>query len=227
MSLDIIFISYDEPNAETNWKLLSFKFPYAKRVCGINGIEKAHKHAAELSSTKCFYVVDGDSEILPNFDFSFKPEKHKQKYTHIWKCKNPVNDLAYGYGGIKILSKDFFVKPHDTLVDITSTISDGIILHDDVISITRFNSSPFHAWRGAFRECTKLSSKIIPRQDNKKTLFRLNIWTTVGIEKTFGEYVINGAKMGEKYGEKHKSDIEALAKINDFNWLKDEFNKHP
>ena len=64
--LDIIFISYDEINAEENWNKLITKAPYAKRIHGIKGIFEAHKAAAELATTELFYVVDADMEILPD-----------------------------------------------------------------------------------------------------------------------------------------------------------------
>ena len=35
---DIIFISFDEPNADENWKLLKEIAPHAKRVHGVKGI---------------------------------------------------------------------------------------------------------------------------------------------------------------------------------------------
>lgn len=48
---DIVFISYNEPNAEKNWESLKQRFPSAKRVDGVKGIHEAHKKAAK----KMFY----------------------------------------------------------------------------------------------------------------------------------------------------------------------------
>lgn len=227
MALDIIFISYDEPNANENWYKLSSNFPIiTKRIHGISGILEAHKKASEISSTGLFYVVDGDAEILPNFDFSFRPKGDKQDYTHVWRSKNPVNGLDYGYGGIKILSKKFFKNSNENVIDITSSVSKGLIVHNEIASITRFNSSPFHAWRAGFRECVKLSSKIINKQIDEETENRLKIWTTLGSESMYGEYVIHGAILGKKYGEKNKNNFKMLIKINDFSWLLTMFNNH-
>ena len=39
---DIAFISYNEKEAEKNWKILVGKFPYAKRTHGVKGIHQAH-----------------------------------------------------------------------------------------------------------------------------------------------------------------------------------------
>lgn len=224
MALDIIFLSYDEPNADENWKTLHKKFPYAKRVHGIDGIKRAHIEASKTSSTVFFYVVDGDTEILNTFDFSFKPKQSEQQYMHVWKSRNPVNSLEYGYGGVKILSKRFF-KEDINSIDITTSLTEGIILHDDVISITRFNSDPFRAWRGAFRECVKLSSKIVRGQINEETEHRLDVWCTKNLDADYGDLVLLGAKTGREYGEKNKDDKEALLLINDFSWLKTNFER--
>ena len=55
---DIIFLSYDEPNAEQNYTDLLTKVPWAKRVHGVEGSDAAHKACAELSETKHFVTVE-------------------------------------------------------------------------------------------------------------------------------------------------------------------------
>ena len=40
--VDIIFLSYDEPNAEENWADLKKKIPWAKRVHGVEGFQMRH-----------------------------------------------------------------------------------------------------------------------------------------------------------------------------------------
>ena len=79
-----------------------------------------------------------------------------------------------------------------------------------------FNSSALEAWRGAFRECVKLSSRCISFQKNLETEQRLKIWCEKGEDKDFGHYVLLGAKQGKEYGEKHRNSPRDLKKINDF-----------
>ena len=43
LDCDIVFLSYDEPNAEKNYADLLTKVPYAKRVHGVEGSDAAHK----------------------------------------------------------------------------------------------------------------------------------------------------------------------------------------
>jgi hypothetical protein len=48
---DIIFLSYDEPNAEKNYADLLTKVPWAKRVHGVKGSDAAHKACAAKCET--------------------------------------------------------------------------------------------------------------------------------------------------------------------------------
>jgi len=76
-NLDLIFISYDEPNADINFADLENKAPWAKRIHGVKGSDNAHKAAAELSSTEWFITVDGDNKVDPKF-FNIEIEKHSR-----------------------------------------------------------------------------------------------------------------------------------------------------
>ena len=64
---DIIFLSYDEPNAEKNYADLCSKVPWAKRVHGVEGSDAAHKACAELSETDRFITIDGDNIVNAEF----------------------------------------------------------------------------------------------------------------------------------------------------------------
>jgi len=44
-----------------------------------------------------FWVVDGDAEILEDFDFSYKPTEWDLDTVHVWHAKNPIKDLVFGY----------------------------------------------------------------------------------------------------------------------------------
>jgi hypothetical protein len=102
----------------------------------------------------------------------------------------------------------------------TTSISKLFKAMPAVSNITAFNTDPFSTWRSAFRECVKLSSKVIDGQNDSETQSRLDIWCTTGTD----EYAIAGAKAGREYGASHKDNLEALKKINDFAWLKEQFD---
>jgi hypothetical protein len=216
---EIFFISYQEPNAEENWNNLKSRFPTARRIHGVKGIHQAHIAAAKQSFTKMFYVVDGDSIVSDDFNFDYEVQKLERGHVHVWHSKNPVNDLEYGYGGIKLLPKHNVLNMDFTKPDMTTSLSDNFKVIPEVSNITKFNTDPFNSWKSAFRECVKLSSKVIDRNYEDETEERLEIWRSVGIERPFGEYVLLGANEGYNFGINNIGNNEVLSKINDFDWL--------
>lgn len=223
---DIFFLSYDEQNADKHWESLKERFPYARRIHGIRGIYEAHYLAAEKSFTKMFYVVDADAELSEDFYFDYEVEKSEYNTVHVWNSVNPVNDLVYGYGAVKLLPKTKFIKSSSGKIDVSTGISTSFKVIKEISNVTRFNSSPLHTWRSAFRECAKLSSKVIDRAVEDETHQRLNEWCTKGQDRTFGEFSIDGANKGKEFGSQFVNDKEELKKINDFCWLEEQFKKY-
>ena len=226
---DIVFISYKEPNAEENWQLLKERFPTSHRVHGVKGIHQAHIEAAKKCWTKMFWVVDGDAKIEKDFNFDYFPDEDYQLWSginahdtvHVWRSINPVNDLVYGYGGVKLLPRLATINMDLTKTDMTTSISPNFKAMTEVSNITGFNTDPFNTWKSAFRECAKLSSKIIDRQKNNETDKRLEVWCTTGTDRRFGDYAISGANAGREFGLSDNTDLKL---INDFNWLEEQFN---
>ena len=220
---DIVFISYNEAYAEDNWNMLKSRFPTAKRVDGVKGIHQAHIKAAKKCFTKMIWVVDADAQIVDDFDFSYEVDKYSLDAVHVWRSRNPINSLEYGYGGIKLFPRNLTLKMDITKTDMTTSISDKFNAIPEVSNITAFNTDEYSTWRSAFRECAKLASKTIERQNEEETNERLRIWTTVGKDKQFGEYCIKGAIAGMEFGLSNSSN---LYRINDFDWLKVRFNSN-
>jgi hypothetical protein len=104
--------------------------------------------------------------------------------------------------------------------DMTTSISPLFKAMPEVSNITAFNTDPFNTWKSAFRECCKLASKTIDRQDDEETNHRLEVWCTTGTD----ENAIAGALAGRAYGTENKDNTDALKKINDFDWLKERFD---
>lgn len=214
---DIVFISFNEPVAEENYKKLRKHVNRnVHRVHGIKGIHNAHRAAAELVKTDMFWVVDADAEIVPSFKFNYKPHTWDFDQVHIWRSQNPLNNLVYGYGGVKLLPKSLVLSMNASSVDMTTSISNKLKVMNTISNLTIFNTDPFNTWRSAFRECVKLSSSVI---DNSSiNIKRLDIWCNVA-NGNHAEDALLGARSGRKYGEENKGNLDALAKINDFDWL--------
>jgi hypothetical protein len=221
---DVVFISYHEPFADERFadlvpRLRGNKIFWIK---DIRGIHQAHIEAAKTATTDMFYVVDADAIIentfkfdhyIPYYDFN---AKHT---VYVWKSRNPVNGLEYGNGGIKLLPRQLTIDMDVSKPDITTSISKWFKPMPTVSNTNGFNTDPFNSWKSAFRECCKLSSRVIDRQDDTETQQRLDTWCTVGTDID----VLAGAIAGRKYGEENKLDVEALKKINNFKWLEEQF----
>lgn len=223
--LDVIFISYNEPNADENWQRVISKAPWAKRVNGIEGIINAHRCAAELATSDMFYVVDGDAYLADDWTFNYQPKIFDRDCVHVWRSRNPVNNLEYGYGGVKLLPRELTLNMDISNPDMTTSISNKFKVMPKISNTTGFNTNEFNAWRSGFRECAKLSGKILKRQLTRESNKRLDIWCSVGQDKPYGEWAIKGAIAGRKFGEECAEDHVTLALINDFNWLKSIFTE--
>jgi hypothetical protein len=218
-----VFISYNEPNAEDNWQLVLSKAPNAKRVNGVKGIFEAHKAAAELATSDMFYVVDGDAQLRNSWEFNFNPNIFDRDCVHVYRSRNPINGLLYGYGGVKLFPRKLLLEATDWNVDMTTSIASKLKVLTKVSNITAFNTDPLSTWRSAFRECAKLAANTITNQNVVETERRLKIWMTVGENQTFGEFALAGAQAGYEYGMKNKLNTELMKKINDRDWIEAQF----
>lgn len=232
--LDVFFISYHEPFADDNYDLLKMFAPHAKRIDGIKGIFEAHKECAKQSSTSHFYVCDADCIIDEGFSFRFTPSPIIEVWGSVmetdcvftWRSRNPINDLLYGYGGVKLFPKKALLRATHWNIDMTTTIGAPFVPKFQVSNITAFNTDPFNTWKSAFRECTKLASNIIPNSDNTDTEYRLKIWCERGENRDYGRYAIAGANQGREFGTHYRNNLSALNMINDFDWLKEQFDNN-
>lgn len=226
---DIVFISYEEPNAEQNYDRLKKRFGNrVKRVHGVRGIHAAHKIAAMTVDTDMFYVVDGDAYVVDDFNFNYLVKEDHKNAVHVFRARNPINDLVYGYGAVKLFPTAP-VKSID-LNNIKTDMSSSLVgtsyrVVDQLSNVTAFNTDPYNTWRSAFRECAKLSSKVIDNQKNDETEERLNTWCSVGIDRPNGIWAIKGAKAGKSFGKIYSGQPDKLLYINNMEWLKIKFDE--
>lgn len=234
MALDIVFISYGEPDAEENWEHLRKRFPYALRVDGVAGIPEAFIEAARISKTSHVWTIDADNIIKDTFDFSYEPEYDDRNFVHLWYSENAVNGLEYGYGGLKLWPRRFLKEAHveKHSVDFTIPASHGgdgqLKIWPEVASITYFNTSAYHSYRAGFREGAKLIAEVLNEGDSwyrKDAEKRLKIWATIGEDKPFGKECIEGALDGETFGAYFFSIPSKLAQINSFEFIKEMFKQ--
>ena len=158
IEFDVIFLSYDEPNAELHYADLCTKVPWAKRVHGVKGSDAAHKEAAKISETDWFITVDADNIVDPaffNIDLDMDNAKIK---VYSWCGRNAINGNRYGNGGLKIWKKDFVLnmKTHEASESERAQVDfcweDGYKNFPKVYSQSVITGSPYQAWRAGFRE---------------------------------------------------------------------------
>ena len=212
--LDIIYLSYDEPNAEQNYADLLTKVPWAKRVHGIHGSDAAHKACAELSTTDRFVTVDGDNTIRQEFInqvLDFDEHTDLEHSVISWCGRNSINGLLYGNGGLKCWPKQFVLnmKTHENAdpdnphaqVDFCWDIN--YIQQNSCYSDVHNNTTPPQAWRAGFREVVKMAidrEAQPPKEEflngHWKNLHRLWIWLLIGSDVKNGNWAILGAREG-------------------------------
>ena len=220
---DAVFISYNEPNADENYERILERFPDVKRVHGVKGIHNAHIAAAEICDTDMFWIVDGDAQIVDDFNFQYQVPKWQRDQVFVWHSRNPINDLEYGYGGVKLFPRKETLAMDTNSTDMSTSISPKFNVVDQVSNVTAFNTGEFETWKSAFRECAKLSSGIINRQENEETEQRLHTWCTVGNDREYSEFAISGACAGREFGYANRDNKNTLSFINNFDWLKAQF----
>jgi len=210
VEFDIVFLSYDEPNADLHYADLCAKAPWAKRVHGVKGSDHAHKAAANLSETEWFITVDADNIVDPSF-FNLDLDMTDPKIqVYGWCGRNTINGLRYGNGGIKIWKKDFVLnmKTHENSESDRGQVDfcweDGYRNFPRVYSESIITGSPFQAWRAGFREGVKmtlLDGVRVPPQEIQERIWwhnihRLRMWSTVGAHEEHGLYAVYGARLG-------------------------------
>jgi hypothetical protein len=211
VELDVVFLSYDEPNADLHYADLCNKVPWAKRVHGVKGSDEAHKEAARQSETDWVITVDADN-IVDNrfFNIDFDPTK-KEIQVYSWLARNKINGLLYGNGGLKIWRKDFILnmKTHEASDSDRAQVDfcweNGYQQFKECYSETVITGSPFQAWRAGFREGVKMTLfdgvKVPPDEIKERiwwhNLHRLKIWSTIGAHEENGLYAIHGARLGQ------------------------------
>jgi hypothetical protein len=222
LDYDIIYLSYDEPNAEKNYADLCKKIPWAKRVHGVEGSDAAHKACAELSETDRFITVDGDNIINPEFlTKSFNLDTHEDVHWNrevafdncvvSWSARNIINGLEYGNGGIKCWPKQkvLDMRTHENADPNNPHAQVDFCWDLEYIQMNRCysdimnNGSPQQAWRAGFREGVKmaLDRGMKPtfenfKRNHWKNLHRLYVWLMVGADVENGVWAIHGAREG-------------------------------
>lgn len=236
---DIIFLSYDEPNAEKNYADLLTKAPWAKRVHGVKGSDAAHKACAAQSETEYFITVDADNIVDPKFfevEIDLDDLNLTSENVFSWCGKVHVNGLMYGNGGLKMWTRKFVNEmrthensdPEDVKGRVEFCFDSRYYQFNENYSESFTNASSFQAWRAGFREGVKMSLDQGSKVEDLKTVWwqnyhRLLVWCTVGADVENGMYSILGAREGAALTNCTDWDY---ANVRDFEYLTTYWKDH-
>jgi len=210
--LDVVYLSYDEPQKEEFWVKIQNMIPWAIRVDGVKGSDAAHKAAADASTTDRFILIDGDN--LPDerfFNLTLEFDDTSKDAVLRWRARNHINGLMYGNGGLSCWTKNFVynMQTHenstgDDATDVEFCFDPLYWAMHDCYSTTYPNGSAYHAWRAGFREGVKMcldrgrkpSVAEFQERVHARNLDHLTVWQNVGRDVEYGDYAILGARMG-------------------------------
>jgi hypothetical protein len=218
--IDVIFLSYDEPNREEHFQRLLQLAPLAQHVTGIAGFHNAFRECARVAKTERFFLVDADSWVLG--DFAFRKPSVPDVDFYVWPSSNAVNDLVSLNGCLKLLTKSIVATMRPEAIDVSASGRGKHFVVRTIAVENRFNATPYLAWRGAFRECALLASGQAPDPQNKY----LHIWQNRGADRSHGLWCLLGARQGAQYGAANRGNREAIARINDIGWLSARFKEY-
>ena len=212
---DIVFISNGEPNAEQNLKRLIL-LPKANRlvrVDNINGRAAAYHAAAEASTTPWFFAVFAKLEVDIDFDFAWQPDRMQQAKHYIFHARNPVNGLVYGHQAMITYNRQLVLNNPGVGLDFTLDSPHEVV---PILSgVAHYNTSPWSAWRTAFREVLKLRASL-PNVENE---YRLSKWLDVASDEAVPQWSRFGAQDAVEYYDQVNGDFDALKKSYEWEWL--------
>jgi hypothetical protein len=220
--MDIVFISYDEPVADANWKILHDRFPRARRVHGVAGMELALEAAANEAQTPWYFAVFAKTRLYENFDFSFVPDRMQEPKHYIFNARNTVNGLEYGHMGI-ILYNSAGIRQINQAGEfgLDYTLS---FPHESVPILScygEFDQTPYHTWRTAFRETAKLAyfESLTPSVEGSN---RLKVWQSQATGP-YAQWCLRGAVDGLEFFNSTDAQLKTLKQSFRWEWLRGYF----
>jgi hypothetical protein len=230
---DVVFISYDEPNADQNYQDLLEKCPWALRSHGVWGSDAAHKAAAALVETDRFITIDADNIVRSDF-FNIELDLNTIGENDVisWAGKNAVNGLVYGNGGIKCwpvhvvnaMRTHEAAPENDKHAQVDFCWNINYVQMNNIYCDVANNGSPYQAYRAGFREGCKMSledgnivDKRALKKIHRKNYQRMLVWMSIGEDITNGLWAVYGSRLG-CYMTNLDRDSWDWRDVRDFEW---------
>ncbi|NEB14130.1 hypothetical protein G3I32_35785 [Streptomyces coelicoflavus] len=215
---DILMLSYDEPRASLlHTRLQRVLGVKVKRLHGVHGMRRAYRMAAEIVDSEQFLLADGDFVIATEFGLDDVAPLADDVSMRVWRARNPLNGLVYGYGGLKLIRRSA-LRQLGEAVDVLAALPGRTEFHARIAGTTRINQSPYHAWKAGFRECAMLARGSEYGMDDGEAAQRIAAWTG-GCDGEFAPYATAGAKEGVAFAGEADQTPQLFDKLNDPRWL--------
>jgi hypothetical protein len=236
--IPVVFLSFDEPNADQHWDLLLKTVPHnnVSRVHGVVGFDACHKAAAAAFPDSDYVItVDADNIVDRTFFKKSAPVGMDGSVSYTWGGRQYTNGLMYGNGGLKMWSTEHLagMKSHE----LADEERDAVDFCWDFrrykelpgcFSNVHTNGSPYQAFRVGFREGIKLSmeqGRVLKFNEWSTTMHaanfqRLVTWMTIGKDVENGMWSVYGARLAVYLLQYENFDF---VQIRDYNWFNDFF----
>ncbi|MGN5635085.1 hypothetical protein [Streptomyces sp. AC154] len=223
MSLfEAVLLSYDEPMADAlHSRLQRILGGSVKRLHGVRGMRRAYRLCAEVTDREQFLLADGDFAIAADFDAAAIEPLDEGVSMRVWQAINPVNGLTYGYGGLKLIRRSA-LREMGEAVDVLAALPGRVEFAPQTAGITRFNQSPFHAWKAGFRECSMLARGSEYGMADDDSRQRVEAWTN-SRNGEFAPYAAAGAREGVAFAKEFALVSGPFDRLNDPMWLRARF----
>lgn len=215
----VFFASHGETNAEENWEHLVKLCPRAVRIDGIQGRRKMFQRCVDLANgASQFFVVTGKNYVTDATVFDYPVDSIPNAHI-IFQAKNMSNRLEYGHMGVVCYNSNLVLNtPANFGLDFTQYSKTVTIPR--TVSEAMFATTPYEAWRTAFRESVKLTVNY-----SSDAHLWLDRWLAFA-EGPHAEWVLTGAKEGNEYALQNKDDKDALRNTVDWAWLETYFEEN-
>ncbi len=235
--IPVVFLSYDEPNADENYQFLVDNHPKPDnvyRVHGVKGFDAAHKQAGKVANSKRFFTIDADCKVDATiWSKSIELTPDIEQATLSWSSRNYVNGLVYGNGGVKLWYTEHVMNmrsheaanPEDGRNNVDFCWDpENYKQMNNTYGVVHSNATPKQAFRAGFREGIKMGldqGEKVNIADFKHKMYPANfarwlIWMTVGRDVENGDWCIYGARLAAHMLYIENFDHTVIA---DYDWF--------